>query len=146
MIYELINPSDATTFVAGDLKIAALVTFLVGGGGYSAEPEDDKAAGVPMFLFGGAEEWWNKTFPGEPMGEAVEANREEVVIALRSVCYGNATSRRLYDRAMAAITDEEKRVAFVAEWNDANRSSLNNIMGRAHSIADGIEEKARVAA
>jgi hypothetical protein len=55
---------------------------------------------------------------------------------LRSVCYGTAAERRLYEDAVASITDDEKRAEFVAKWNDEKRTSMNNIMERAHKIAD----------
>ncbi|MBE2818207.1 hypothetical protein ILT27_17710, partial [Acinetobacter baumannii] len=37
MIFELINPSDKCTFEAPNLKIAALVTCVLGNGQYSAK-------------------------------------------------------------------------------------------------------------
>lgn len=128
MFYEIINPSDKAMFEADDLRIAALVTFLIGGGQYGAEPEDGEAEGVPIFLFGGNKEWWSAHFD-EPMEGAVDRHAAKLVVALRSVCYGDMTDRRLFDSALTAIDDPEKRAAFVAEWNDRHRSSLNDIMG-----------------
>ena len=141
MYYDLVNPSDPVTFEAPDLKIAALVTLILGHGQYAANPEDESAEGVPSMLFGGAEEWWNEHFQ-EPMENAGERDRERLAAALRSVCYGSVTDRKLYDSAVEAIDSPEKRAAFIAEWNDRNRSSMNNIMGRAHSIAERLEQPA----
>jgi hypothetical protein len=141
MYYELVNPSDPVTFQAPDLKIAALVTLILGHGQFAANPEDENAEGVPLMLFGGAEEWWNERFQ-EPMENAGDRDRERLAIALRSVCYGSTTDRKLYDSALLAITDPEKRAGFIAEWNDRHRSSMNNIMGRAHSIAERLEQPA----
>ena len=53
MLYELINPSDPVTFEAPDLKVAALVTIILGQGQYGAQPVDDSAEGVPIMLFFG---------------------------------------------------------------------------------------------
>jgi len=138
MFCEIINPSDKAFFEAGDLKIAALVTFLIGGGQYGAEAEEEGAESVPIFLFGGGEDWWNDHFD-EPMEGAVDRHAASVAAALRTVCYGDVTDRRLFDSALAAIDDPVKRAAFVAEWNDRHRTSLNDIMGRAHHIAGKLE-------
>lgn len=141
MYYNLVNPSDPVTFEAPDLKIAALVTLILGHGQYAADPYDDSAEGVPLMPFGGAEEWWNEHFQ-EPMENAWKSDRERLAAALRSVCYGSITDRELYDSALRAITDAEKRAGFIAEWNDCNRSSMNNIMGLAHSIAERLDQPA----
>ena len=120
MIYELINPSDRVHF--------------------GATPSDETCPDVPILLFGDAEAWWGEAFPTEPSLDGwLERNTGKVATALRSVCYGDLTERRLYDSAVAAIDDPDKRSAFVARWNDAHRSSLNDIMGRAHQVADQIE-------
>lgn len=141
MLYELINPSDETHFEAPDLLIATLVTFVLGHGRYAAEPQEEGAEKVPLFLLGGADEWWSERFPDEPMEGAADRHSERVAAALRTVCYGGPRQRLLYDEALAAITNEQRRADFIAKWNDEHRSSLNNIMGRAHSIADSLEAK-----
>ena len=142
MLYELINPSDPVTFEAPDLKVAALVTIILGQGQYGAQPVDDSAEGVPIMLFfGGAAEWWTERWPEEPMDGAGDRDATRLAAALRTVCYGGKEDRQLYDSALRAIDDPEKRAAFVAEWNDRKRSSMNNIMGRAHSLAASLESR-----
>lgn len=141
MIYDLINPSDPITFEAPDLKIAALVTIVLGGGQYAAEPEDDGTEGVPVMMFGGGPEWWSAHFD-EPLDGAGDRDGVRLAAALRSVCCANRVDRRLYDSALRAITDPAAREAFVAEWNDQKRSSMNDIMGRAHHVAAKLEAAA----
>lgn len=145
MFYEIINPSDETTFEAPNLMVASLVTILLGGGQYGAKPEDPEAEEVPLMLFGGAEVWWAEHFD-EPMEGAVDRHAGAVSAALRTVCYGGIDQRRLYDSAMRAIDDPDKAAAFIEEWNDRNRSSMNNIMGRAHAIADKLDGRLEPAA
>lgn len=143
LCYEIINPSDKTSFMAPNLMIASLVTMILGGGQYGAEPENpDENEGVPLMLFGGADEWWQEHFPDEPMEGAIDRHQSDVAACLRTVAYGGITDRKLFDSAIKAIDHPEKRDAFVKEWNDRNRSSLNNIMGRAHEIAANLEAKA----
>jgi len=143
MIYEIINPSDKATFIAPNLMIAGLVTLILGGGQYGATPENpDENANVPLMLFGGTHEWWQGHFPDEPMEGAVVRHAADVIACLRTVAYGGINDRKLFDSAMSAIDDTAKREAFIEEWNDRNRSSLNNIMGQAHEIASSLENQA----
>jgi hypothetical protein len=144
VLYELVNPSDACTFQAPNTLIATLVTVVLGGGQYSATLLDTDAPGhrdVPFFMFGGFDEWWATHGDGGPSDGAADRAGAAFTEALRSVCYGSASTRRLFDSALAAIDDPAKRAAFIAQWNDEKRSSLNNIMGRAHALADRLDRK-----
>lgn len=138
MLYDLVNPSDAVTFVAPDLKIAACVTILLGGGQYGADPIEEGAESVPIMIFGNGDAWWTEHFD-EPRDGVVERHADAIAEALRTVCYGGSKTRALFDSALAAIDDPEKKAAFVAEWNDRHRTSLNNIMGRAQDLAARVE-------
>ena len=62
--YQLINPSDPYTFLTPDLETAALTVFCLGTM-YGAEPQG-KGENVPVFLFGGAEEWYEEKFGRRP--------------------------------------------------------------------------------
>ena len=143
-IYDLVNMSDAITFKAPTRLIATLVTTVLGGGQYGATAidengEEDKDAGVPIFMFGGFEAFMaslGETGPTEGMADRYAA---ELIPALRSVTLGSVADRRLYDSALEAIDDPVKSAAFISNWNDIRRSSLNDIMGRAHKIADKLE-------
>lgn len=136
MEYELINPSDPYTFLAPDLEVAALVVFSLGTM-YGAEAKDGKS-NVPVFLFGGAKEWYQNEF-GKTPDEGLEKRKIEVADALASMMYGNFEERRRYQAALSAITDDEKKEEFIAEWNDG-RSSLNDIGGYAHRLAKKLME------
>lgn len=60
--YKLINPSDPYTFLAKTKEPAALAVFLLGTM-YGASPkDDDEEKRIPVFLFGGAEEWYQEEF------------------------------------------------------------------------------------
>lgn len=142
-LYELVNPSDSCTFQAPTVHIATLVTVLLGGGQYSAtllDKDDATARDIPFFMFGGFDGWWAEHGDGGPSEGAGDRGGRPLVEALRSVCYGGAETRRLFDAALAAIDDPAKREAFIAQWNDEKRTSMNNIMGRAHKMADHLEK------
>ena len=138
MQYEIINPSDPYTFLAESLEVAALVIFILGGNSYGAKPEDENAEGVPVFVLGGALEWYQKTFQ-RPLDEAIKVLGLDVANALQSVMLGSFEDRRRYEAALTAIDDPEKRQAFMEKWQDS-RSSLNDIGGRSHALARAIRE------
>jgi hypothetical protein len=144
MLYRVINPSDPIAMRAPSRKIAALVLVLIGGGQYSGEAYSDDGdrledQDVPFFMFGGFKEFWKHVTGEESPDGAIDRNRDEVISSLRTVMLGEPSDLKLYESAVSKIDDPEKRQTFIAEWNDERRSSLNDIMGRAHRIADKLE-------
>lgn len=128
--FELINPSDPYTFLAVDLEVAALTVFCISTA-YSAESQDGDE--VPIFIFGGAKEWYQNEF-GRTPDEGLEARKREVIDSLSSMMYGSFEDRKRYEVALQAIDDEEKRETFIKEWNNG-RSSLNDIGTYCHNLA-----------
>lgn len=132
MEYNLANPSDPYTFVADDLETAALVVFSISSL-YGAEAKEGGDT-VPVFIFGGAEEWYVEQF-GRCYADGLKAKRKQVVEALRSMMLGHFEDRRRYEAALAAITELDKREKFIAEWQDGC-SSMNDIGTYCHKLAD----------
>ncbi len=131
MEYELKNPSDPYTFLAVDFEVATLTVFSISTL-YGAEAKEGGES-VPIFLFGGAKEWYVERF-GRTPDEGREAKKEELAAALGSMMYGGFEDRRRYEAALTAITDPEKREKFIAEWQDGH-SSLNDIGTYCHELA-----------
>ncbi len=141
MEYELINPSDPYTFLAEDFETAALVVICLGPAS-GAKPKDG-GENVPIFLFGEAVEWYTEKFgrsPDEGLAEKVQA----VADAFASFMLGDFEDRRRYEAALAAIDDPEKKARFISEWQDG-RSSLNDIGGEAHRLAERLRGKEKTA-
>lgn len=136
MEYELINPSDKYTFIAGDFEAAALTVFCLGPA-YGAQPKDN-GENVPIFLFGGAIEWYAEKF-GRSSDDGLAEKWETVADALLSFMLGGFEDRRRYEAALAAIDDPEKKARFIDEWQDG-RSSLNDIGGTAHKLGQTLKE------
>lgn len=132
MEYELINPSDPYTFIADDLETAALVVFIFGTA-YGAEPKDEGEK-VPIFLFGGALEWYQKRF-GRTPDDGLIAKKKAVADAMESMMLGHFRDRERYEAALASITDPQKKAEFMKTWQDGC-SSLNNIGQVAHDLAE----------
>ena len=102
MEYELKNPSDPYTFLAADFEVATLTVFSISTL-YGAEAKEGGES-VPIFLFGGAREWYIEQF-GRTPDEGKEAKKEELATALSSMMYGGFEDRRRYEAALTAITD-----------------------------------------
>ena len=131
MEYELKNPSDPYTFLAADFEVATLTVSSISTL-YGAEAKEGGES-VPIFLFGGAREWYIEQF-GRTPDEGKEAKKEDLATALSSMMYGGFEDRRRYEAALTAITDPEKREKFITEWQDGH-SSLNDIGTYCHELA-----------
>ncbi len=139
MQYEISNPSDPYTFETDSHEVAALVIFLLGPM-YGAKPEEgDDTKGVPIFLFGGAKEWYKDSFGRTPT-EGLDALETELAAALDSVMLGHFADRHRYNAALEAIDDPEKRRKFIEKWQD-DHTSLNDIGTRCHQYAKAIRAK-----
>lgn len=136
MEYKLINPSDPYTFIAADKEVAALVIGSLSIA-FAAEAKDGAEEDrVPIFIFGGFEEWYQEEFGRTPT-EGLAAKKNEVGEALISFVLGSFEDRERYNAALEAIDDPEKAEIFKTKWQDG-RSSLNNIGGAAHSIGKNL--------
>lgn len=117
MKFEIINPSDPYTMEADDLQIAAVAVCLLGDGKYAAKGvEADSGQDVPIFLFGGVDEWFTEKF---------------------GMDYFETASHTLNNR-----NDALARAFESVKLARGERSSINDIGGRACSIAKAIREKA----
>lgn len=129
--FELINPSDPYTFIAENEEVATLTVFCISTM-YGAKSKDGRVE-IPVFIFGGAKEWYKEKF-GRTTDEGLNEEKENVKKALSSFMLGQFEDRRRYEAALKAITDEKKKEEFIAEWQDG-RSSLNDIGTYAHNLA-----------
>jgi hypothetical protein len=102
---------------------------VLGGGGYGAN-EIDGTRRVPVFLFGGHDEWFKATF-GRTFEESLKLVASEKRAAwaecFDSTIIGDAADRRTYLAGLALIDDPEKRKQWRDRWHDERRSSLNDI-------------------
>ncbi len=150
--YDIVNPSDACTFLAPDAQIAVAVLAFLGEGSYAGtavarngeriSETDAKSLAVPMFWGDGSyEAWWRENGWTEcPVEAAIRDRKAEVLAALRSCAYGDLEDRATYDAACAAITDPDKLAEFKRGHEDRRRSSLNAIVKRAWAWADALEK------
>ena len=142
MIYELINPSDLYTLVAPDFKIAVIVALNLGSGNYGLKDENGEQVMPIMLDDKSATEWTEGTF-GCTLTDLFEGvDWEAVAACLRSVAIVPIKYRDIYDRALAAMPEDE-RTAYAARWHDQRRTSMNDIGKRAASYVSFAREKAK---
>lgn len=144
MNYEIINPSDAYTISAPDLAIAACACVLLGSGQYGFKPEDESAEEVPLFIFGGVDDWCKKHFGQDfdlLLTRVMDLRPLELADCLDSCLIGDFAARSEYESALSLIESAENRETFRARRHDKRRSSLNNIGGRAYEMAKRLREK-----
>lgn len=145
MLYEIINMSDAYTIEAKDLELAFVACILLGSGQYAFQPLEDEGTGVPIFMFGGIDEFCQKHFSksaGAIMDGVMELRSQELADCLDSCLIGGRENRQTYFDGLELIDDPVKRETWKKKWHDERRSSLNDIGGRAYEMAKKIRDKA----
>jgi hypothetical protein len=107
MRYELVNPSDHIIIDHDDFEAVAAAALIIGKGKYGIKDEKGETA-MPIFLFGGTEEWVKETF--------------------------NKTLEELI------MMDLPRLAAALEKFHAPHPTSLNNIVGYAHSYAKKVRE------
>ena len=136
MIWEVVNPSDACSIEAPNLEVAACAIVALGEGRYGGTSwPEDPALGVPIFLFGGHDEWFTAHF-GADFQTCLERNKAAAGLALGTLLYGKPAQRARWTQALACVSDPAERELAKAALMDVERSSMNNIAARAARIAE----------
>jgi len=124
-VYELVNPSEALTFLAPSNKVAWLVALFIGRGSTPARRDGWQSS---FYCFGGDPEADCKKEFGDSIKEAVDKHRAELVSALRSfMIHREASPNPLKGDALK-------------KWNDHNRTSTNDYCGHANQLAEQFEK------
>lgn len=104
---EVINPHDKIFIEYSDKEAAQVAILLIGNGQYGIDGDD----GLPLLLFGGHEEWSEKT-------------------------YGKS-----FDEWLGIISMERVALALDSMRIDGERSSLYDPVGNAHKMAKRIRNR-----
>lgn len=139
--YELINPSDQYTLRAANIKTAVTAALLLGSGRYGLA-DVNGAEVMPLFIGGGLDEWLYERYRCTVSELVDRADKAALAECLDSVAICSLKDRRLWDMAVEAMDDPSKRAAWLAEWHDVHRSSMNDIGGRAKAYAKRARELA----
>jgi hypothetical protein len=147
MLYEIINPSDPYTIEAQSLDVAAVACLFLGRRQYAFDPiGSDDSPEVPLFLFGGTDEWclkhFNESFESV-VNRVTKEKAAELAECLESCLIGKAADRETYRAGMELIDDPKKREQWREKWLEDRRSSMNNIGARAYAIAEKLRAGAK---
>jgi hypothetical protein len=83
MLDQLNTPEKPYTFEASSFPTACVVATLLGGGFYSLW-QDGKQV-MPVFMFGGVEQWYQRAFGRHFTERAKEVSKEEISTIYRTI-------------------------------------------------------------
>jgi hypothetical protein len=132
MIFEFINPSDPYHFTTDNLKVASVTTFILGVGKCGAKEIDsnkDKLFEVPFLLFGGEEEWTQKTFNmslSELLHDVKVNHKQDLVNCLESFVIGSFSEYKKFQENINKISDEREREKFKKQYHKKKLTSAND--------------------
>jgi hypothetical protein len=137
MIYDVINPSDPITIECEDEKIAQAAILLLGRGRLGLCDEEGRDV-LPVFLLA-SDEYVDSWIIEHGIGDGFwKRHLDEIANCLDSCVVGDISDRK---GVLAAISKEEDYRAALERWNDAMRSSLNDIAGTAFKLADQLRNQ-----
>jgi hypothetical protein len=134
MIYTIINPSDEYTIESDDFLLACLAVTVLGNGGYALE--DDKGVEkMPIFLFGGFDEWFTENFGKNVSDLFQQASPGKIADVLETIVIGSVSDRAEYMQGLEKSKTNKLKAVFAETWHDTRRSSMNDIRARALEVA-----------
>ena len=101
MPYQLNTPEKAYTFEASSFTIACVVTTLLGGGFYSLWRNGKQV--MPIFMFGGAEKWYQRTFGKNFQDVVQEVSPDEIAQIYVTLLVGKPEERQHYLQELSMI-------------------------------------------
>lgn len=146
MIFEFINPSDPYHFETDNLKVASVATFILGMGKCGSKEIDSnkgKLFEVPLLLFGGEEEWAQKTFSmslAELLHDVKVNHKQELVDCLESFAIGSFSEYKEFRESMADILDLKKKESYRKKYHKNKLTSANDFGTYAWKFAKGLKE------
>jgi hypothetical protein len=139
MLFEISNPSDSYTIEAKDFKTACIAICVLGRGQYGlTEIGGDHS--MPIFVFGGHDEWFTENFGKDFKDTLEETPFEDIAEALESVFIGHKVERELLE-AKKELLAPATFLIWKAEYQENHRSSMNNIGKKAREKAQAIRAK-----
>lgn len=139
-IFEIINPSDPYSLETGEWAVACLAAPVLGHGQYALHEIGGEGRLMPIFIFGGADEWFKKQF-GKTIEQLIDVvPRPAIADCLDSMLIGSARDRQSFHEALTFIDDPEKKRQYWEQWHESHRSSLNDIGGRARKMAAALRK------
>ncbi len=142
MIFEIINFSDTYTLESKDFGTACIAALLLGEGQYAIQQVDGNLE-MPIFLFGGCDEWFCQQFDmglSDYMDQITNQGWRQIAECLDGVVIGNSQKREIYKQNFIQLESNESKKEWRDRWHEEHRSSLNNIGARSWALAQRIRE------
>ena len=115
MLYQINTPEKAYTFEASSFNAACVVTTLLGGEFYSLW--QDKKQVMPVFMFGGAEKWYQRTFGKNFQDVVQEVSADEIAQVYMTILTGKPQERQRYLQELSMFHHSKETLLSVAnEW------------------------------
>jgi hypothetical protein len=141
MIYEFITVSDPITFIAESDAVAWMVATLLGEGKAGCAREDGKSLNTVTAIVPESKrhEIYKEYIGTEDILGYVNEHKKELSEAFLSFSYGSFNQRKMYDAAIAAITDPDKLKQFKAQHEDTQRTSMSRWVSYAWRLGDKLK-------
>jgi hypothetical protein len=101
MLYQINTPEKAHTFEASSFTAACVVATLLGGGFYSLWHDGKQV--MPVFMFGGAEKWYQRTFGKNFQDVVQEVSPDEIAQIYMTILAGKPKERQRYLQELSMI-------------------------------------------
>lgn len=139
MLFEIANPSDPYTMEAKDFQTACVAACILGEGKLGlTEIGGDHS--MPVFIFGGHDEWFTENFGKDFKTTMEETSKKDIAEALESIFYGYTVERELLE-AKKELLPPDSFLIWKAAYTENHRSSMRNIEWNASKIAESIRAK-----
>ncbi len=135
MIFEIMNPSDKYTIEAKEFATACIACLAIGGSSYGLQ-EIGGEHEMPIFLFGGCDEWFLEKFELIPDDLFEQIPKIDLIMCLESIVIGD---RDRYLLELGELEGDDAKMLW-SEWHEKYRSSTNDIGGRAISLAQKLKK------
>ena len=116
MKFELINPSDAVFFEAPSLLVAAFAVVYLSPS-YGAKEVNGNLE-VPIFMFGGAEEWFEKQLNVKDIKETFRTVAKDVAACLKTFHLGKGKRTSINNICKYAHDDAKSLLKAIAKESE----------------------------
>ncbi len=115
MLFQINTPEKPCTFEASSFAAACVVALLLGGGFYSLW-QDGKQV-MPVFMFGGAEKWYQRTFGKNFQDVVQEVSPDEIAQIYLTLLMGKPEERQRYLHELSIIHHSKPAlVSATSQW------------------------------
>lgn len=144
MIYEVVNPSDPVTIESDSDTTASVAILLVGQGKYGLRRDGDTV--MPLLFLAEEEDlsrWLTENGVAGGLGglqKFIDENTPEIASTLDTAMVASPSDRAAIAETIRASGGDQ--VKAIRAWNEAKRSSMNNICGACFKIASRLRSLA----